>query len=438
MLKSIEIVNFQSVKNLKMDLNYPVVVITGASDSGKSAILRAVNNAIFEGVGGAYFRKELKDDKPVTLKEMRVRVVSDTGIVEWIKSKTDATYIINDTDKRENCGKVVPLEVPKVLGLTSADAVGENLHYRNQFQSAFLLNDRGPKDAYRFISTLMGADIVIQASGFFEKNARELAKEVKTATGSLEMAQESLDNYYTEGDLRSMDNALLALQEKEKLIGVLKQKLSDIDAVASVVSDFNILSYSLESKQKSLNGFTVLVGSLEEKYNKLVLKESLLSDISAVLICEQSLSGISQRLALSKPVVSFDMAGVLSAYDSLQVLISKQAVLDGLVAVSNAFAKIEIHEISPIDGLLQKYETYAALSKRLSDLDSLVSSSVRFNQVAFDLTLNEGIVLSLKDKLPQMSSGHFNIVSDSGTIEVIGSVFMSDNSIVKLERLGDE
>lgn len=438
MLKSIEIGNFQSVKSLKMDLDHSVVVITGASDSGKSAILRAVQNAIFEGVGGAYFRKELKDDKPVTLKEMRVRVVSDTGTIEWIKSKTDATYIINDTDKRENCGKVVPLEVHKVLGLTSADAVGENLHYRNQFQSAFLLNDRGPKDAYRFISTLMGADIVIQASGLFEKNARELAKEVKTATGSLEMAQESLDKYYTEGDLQSMDNALLALQDKEKLISVLKQKLSDIDAVDSVVADFNILSYSLESKQKALSGFTVLVGSLEEKYNKMVVKESLLSDVSAVLVCHQSLSGLQQRLELSQPVVSFDLSGVQVVYDSLQVLISKQSALDGLSVVSNALAKIEVGVVPSIDTLLQKYENYVALSKRLSDLDSLVASSVRFNQVASDLTSNEDIVLSLKDKLPQMSSGHFSIVSDSGTLEVIGSVFMSDNSNVKLERLGDE
>ena len=50
MLKNVKIENFQSIRNLEIDLDAQIVLISGPTDNGKSAILRAIKNAVFDGI----------------------------------------------------------------------------------------------------------------------------------------------------------------------------------------------------------------------------------------------------------------------------------------------------------------------------------------------------------------------------------------------------
>jgi len=178
MLTRIRIADFQSIAKLDIDVDAAVVLLTGPSDNGKSAILRAINTAVSRGIGGSYFRVKPNGKTSTSLSVAISARRKDGAVAEviWEKTKKNARYIVNDR-VFDNCGKTVPDAVPQELGLSSVSDLGEFLHYRGQHEKHFLLADRGPKDAYRFLSTILGADVVIRVLNDVESRRRKIADE---------------------------------------------------------------------------------------------------------------------------------------------------------------------------------------------------------------------------------------------------------------------
>lgn len=434
MLKYVEIGNFQSLKDLKINLNYPVVAITGPTDSGKSAILRAVKNAIFDGVGGGYYRKESKDGKPVTYKSMRVKIVSDSGNVEWLKTDKDATYIINDSDKRENCGKTVPEEVPKALGLTSEKYVGENLHYRNQFEAAFLLKDRGPKDAYRFISNLMGADIVIKCLDTLEKTSRELAKDEKAHLKLVEQAENSLNSYFTETDITEMETSYADLTLKSDKIASYEKAIESVKGVQVFHKQY------LESGKKYLDARDCSNKLLEvldrinvshtmsEALNKKLVLLQKVKDLSA------KVSGIDERLKNSKKYTAFNLLSFVCKYELYDKYVSKNKALDKVVSDKTKLSKIDIKTVPSIEKLTQDYKRYTEVQGSVAALTKVVDKSRSCKSISDKIVSNGEQLAILKKDLPEMlESGKYRIIGD-GEVEIVGTVYVPGDSI-KVERL---
>jgi len=261
MLKRAHVIDFQSVRDLEIDLDAKIVLLSGPSDNGKSAILRAIKNAIFDGVGGSFYR--IEEGKKKT--QMAVTIESDRGKIQWDKSTKNATYTINETDVRDNCGKTVPKEVPEVVGLTSQNDMGENLHYRNQFQAAFLINDRGTKDAYRFISKLMGADIAIQGMYALEKSVRTLAGEIKVTEEFLQKAEEELGDFYPVEKIKDLEDSYVAMEglfnkqedlaKQQTILFNLHEKIVNLEKtsirVSSGITKINLFESILEDLQQA-------------------------------------------------------------------------------------------------------------------------------------------------------------------------------------------
>lgn len=247
MLTRAKIQNFQSIKELDINLNSPIVMFTGATDSGKSAILRAIKNAIFDGTGGNYYRIEKGKKK----QSMAIAIESDKGSIEWQKSKNNATYIINGIE-RPDCGKIVPKEVSEALGLTSEQDLEENLHYRNQFQSAFLLIDRGPKESYRLVSRIMGADIVIQILEVLEKEVRLMSQEEKAILKRIDDAIEDLNKYYSVGQISKMKSDIENMKIIDQMIIRNETKISTAQNISKNYQKVALLNQTIETTSKLL------------------------------------------------------------------------------------------------------------------------------------------------------------------------------------------
>ena len=92
--------NFQSIKEAELEVN-GFTVITGANNSGKTALMRAIKGA-FQNTKGTAFVRHGED-------RCRVEIEFEDGSFAWEKGKGKPAYEIDG--KVVNPGKTIPDEV---------------------------------------------------------------------------------------------------------------------------------------------------------------------------------------------------------------------------------------------------------------------------------------------------------------------------------------
>ena len=127
-IEKIEIVNFQIWENVSIDLN-DFNIIKGSSNSGKSAIVRAINMVINNDWHKSWLRKDTTTSK--------VKLIFNDGTyIERIRGSVNSV-LIKEVDKEEETwsgfGSNYPQEVIEFLNLGE-----ENCSY--QFDSHFFLS----------------------------------------------------------------------------------------------------------------------------------------------------------------------------------------------------------------------------------------------------------------------------------------------------------
>jgi hypothetical protein len=435
MLKEAHIQNFQSIKDLKLNLDYPIVVITGPTDEGKSAILRAIKNPVFDGIGGNFYRKERgADGVSVVSKTMSVSLKSDRGSVQWLKSKTDATYIINGDDRRENCGRVIPEDVPKALGLTSEASVGENLHYRSQFDGAFLLKDRGAKECYRFISRLMGADVVISAVNDLEKNSRELAKSVKASEKTLSTLQINLDSYFSEEDIELMKTEKDYIFQDQRDLKVLKEKVAALKKVSLVTVDLQ----GLKDEEIILSNRFELQSVFVRDIKK------ILSDVEGLTLKAEALEGIKNtsddlsvavsRMSNASWLESFSLALFKKSKLTFDAATSLLSDLKAVALIQKSLSEIVFPAVFPVAGLTEDYLSFVKKNgereKQKDLLTAILSLSSDIKTIDSDIVLTNGTIKEYEKDLPAMlEAGNYVVTHGSSKgmpFTVSGRVFISE------------
>jgi len=122
-LQELRLKNFQKHRDLKLVLSPGVTAIIGASDTGKSAIVRALRWVV--------------EHKPITglqtheTEDTRVGIKTDAGIVIRFKDKKEYGYSI-DGKKFLATGTIQPVGVKQILGL-------ESINFQGQHDPVFLL-----------------------------------------------------------------------------------------------------------------------------------------------------------------------------------------------------------------------------------------------------------------------------------------------------------
>lgn len=125
MIKSIEIKNYQSHKETKLDFSPGVNVIVGATDSGKSAIIKALRWVITNRPTGDSFRSSWGGDTKVSV------VTDGLGLDTFTRAKTDKgnLYKLNDLEFKA-FGSDVPEEIKMALDMN-------HINVQTQFESHF-------------------------------------------------------------------------------------------------------------------------------------------------------------------------------------------------------------------------------------------------------------------------------------------------------------
>ncbi|SEF46485.1 exonuclease SbcC [Caloramator fervidus] len=371
-IKSIEIENFQSHKYTKIDFINGLNIITGPSDNGKTAIIRALKWVLYNEPKGSDFIRQGENT-------CRVSITLDNDIkITRKKYKNKNTYIItypNGEETRfEGFGNDIPPEVLKEHGIRKIyidPSSIESINISEQLDAPFMLSKSGPIKA-KAIGKLVGVHYVDTAIKLVDK------------------------------DILNIEN-----QKKQRLdkINELKLKLNEFE-------NLNLLLDYLKNKEEKINK----IKSYNEKLKKLMeLKTNLDNLYKETLELEQTLSQFTNINRAEYDLLNLDTKikdyNLINNYHLRIFKINEELInTNKLFSQTKNIDKIEDYykkltlSIKTLISLKEFKEKYDDVIKNLNSLKKLVdslSNLEKIHQNYYDLEKKHTMLLQLKAKLKE-------------------------------------
>lgn len=190
MIKKITLINFQVHKRLELEVNERFNVWTGANDSGKSSIIRAMYWAFYNQPSGDWMQRiDRSGKKRVTT--VKILFADDTLL---IRKKGDGINLYKvDGEKYENFGYSIPEQVAEKLRMYPLETNKEifNINVGMQDDKAFLIHESAPARA-SVLDVLTGNSIIQKAISSFGKESIAKSKQISMLEQSIIEDEESL------------------------------------------------------------------------------------------------------------------------------------------------------------------------------------------------------------------------------------------------------
>lgn len=207
----IEIENFQSHAHTVLEPAPGLTVITGPSDQGKSAVLRALRWVYLnEPTGTDFIRVGTSRARvAITLRDGTrvIRERTTTGSVNrYVVEAPGAEPVI-----LEGFGREVPEPVREALGIRLVDLAGDKVHlgYAAQLEGPFLVGDKASVRA-EAVGRLTGHHLLTRAAAAAASDRMAAEREVRRAKEEVEQLEQALQEY---ADLPLQEAALARLDE---------------------------------------------------------------------------------------------------------------------------------------------------------------------------------------------------------------------------------
>lgn len=221
MLQNIKIRNFQAHKHLEIELDPHITSIIGPSDSGKSAIIRALRWLIFNRPLGDAFIKTGSKQAAVILKTENHTIKRKIG--------QENLYIL-DGEKYKAFKAGVPEEIQNILKL-------DEINFQNQHDSPFWFNESAG-EVSRQLNQIVDLEIM-------DKTLTNLAGELRKARAEESVIQKRIEETSEQRQklkhIRQMDDDLKKVEsyyKEHSEITVLT------DSLASIISEVRLYTES--------------------------------------------------------------------------------------------------------------------------------------------------------------------------------------------------
>ena len=272
MIKQLVIKNFQSHKNSVLEFVPGVNIIVGTSDSGKSAILRALRWVVWNRPTGNAFRSYWGGDTQVSVH------LYDGDIIVRGKGKQEE-YYLNDIQFKAFRTEV-PSEIKSVLN------IGE-INLQQQLDQPFLLT-LSPGEVAQKFNKIARLDQIDKGISNIQKMTRAASTELKFVKGEISDLQEELKKYDFVEDMERETEALSDLSDNLHKIG---KSINDLDVVIKAYEEY----------KEQIKEVTKLT-ELEDKVNSLV---GILDEMESLGTDIENLTGIltiskTTKIAISK------------------------------------------------------------------------------------------------------------------------------------------
>lgn len=324
LIETVELTNFQSHRHVILPMG-DLTVFTGSSNSGKSAVLRALTALVRNDAVGDY----------ITHGEsfLKVKVTLDCGTsVEWVKGKNENSYRITWPDGGESyfqkVGADVPDEVKAVLKLSPIVMEGgqkAQVNIHEQLEAPFLIQDT-PGHVAKVFGELTSASKLYTAvsEGIKKINRDKATKKVR------------------KGDLDELETQLEGYQLLEQQIDLAENARAILNSAKSV-----------EAQAKNATEISTEVG-----------------------IIASQIYTAGERIAELQPIVAIDFAPIDEISAQIQAISRKG---NELISLTTGMSRMEktigsltgLSEVPDLDEIEDMGEKYASLSLISGSLTSL-------------------------------------------------------------------
>jgi chromosome segregation ATPase len=290
-IKRIILKNFQSYKDQEIILKPGLNLILGSSDSGKSAIMRAISFVFYNNPRS----KTLIHTGEV---ETSVIIEFDDGVaVTRILGERNAyEYKLPDGTHKylDRIDKSVPDEIKTLLGNPPEDDFNGFISYADQFSKMFLV-DLSPTDLPRSLSNLAGIEILEETAKELMSSYKQIEKQIKIDDKRLKSLSEErvlyncLDTFKPLFDkaneylseISGLESEIIELTEfidgvdlnvDEKCVETYQSILNEIDEISHVLTN----AIKIADELYQLEIFHIAVGDNNEEDIISTLEEALL------------------------------------------------------------------------------------------------------------------------------------------------------------------
>ena len=244
MWKKIEIRNFQSHKKTVINLNEGITAITGESDNGKSAVVRAIrwlieNRPSGTGKLNSWWNKSFNEPMSVRL------YVNDNDYVERIRKDTSNGYnICKDgvTTELSAIGTDVPIEVIEFLNISDV-----NVQY--QFDQPYLIS-MSAGEASKYLNRIIHLDSIDECLSLAESSKRSSVSEEKVVESDINSLKKYLEDNEWLLDCKNISLRIEKYDEKlshiNNEIETLRSDVGEYESVKNDIVDVSIMKKLME------------------------------------------------------------------------------------------------------------------------------------------------------------------------------------------------
>lgn len=231
MLQSVAIRNFQSLKNVDIELG-DLTVIVGASSSGKTALMRALK-ALASNVRGSSFITQ-------GAKKASISAHTANGVITLERSEAGGTYKLtqNGEDKIfTKLGGAVPDEITRALNLQPITTESSSINFAGQFDRPYLLDDSGATVA-RVLGELTNVSTIFAAVREANRRRSSASSTLKTRKGDFEELKSQAQRFR---DLPAQQEAIKAAEEAYERASDLQGRLTRLEQMIDTVETAELL-----------------------------------------------------------------------------------------------------------------------------------------------------------------------------------------------------
>ena len=263
MIKSLELYNFQSHKESSLEFDPGVNVIIGPSDSGKTAVIRALRWLVWNRPSGDAMQSTWGG-------ETKVELSIDDTFISRSKDKAEQ-YQLGESEYKA-FGTTVPVEITQALNLNA-------INLQQQLDSPFLLTDSSGEVAKHFnkVAHLDQID-----SGL--KNVQSWLNEIARAITSDEQREQQLTEELKEfKDLDKFEIEVEILERQQtSMITMINQKRS-LDSLIEELGEIDLDISEQEEILKAEPLLNKILGWIEDRDDKENTRSKLRKLIETIL-----------------------------------------------------------------------------------------------------------------------------------------------------------
>ncbi len=276
MIDELHIYNFQSQKETHLFFDKGVNIIVGSTDSGKTAILRALNWLFNNKPGGDAFVSNWADKTMVWAKV-------NGHTITRIKGPSTNLYMLDDLEFFA-FGSNVPDEIKKVLNISE-------INLQQQLDSPFLLTKSSGEVAKHF-NRIAKLNKIDEANSYIKKSINLINTTIEIKEKSIKSNEDKLSKYpdldLIEVELETTEDLEIQRNQLSKSISSLSKLIDDIELTNKKIEliepnlkfedQISKLCEMVETKNnetKSYNALKSIIKSIEETSNEITEKEIL-------------------------------------------------------------------------------------------------------------------------------------------------------------------